>query len=124
MSGRYDDAMRGLNSRVMASFGRPVVLIAPDGRRFGIAGDWRQEPVLLDDGGHGAVSSYQPTVGIDLAAWPPEAPRIEDDWSGWLLEIPAASATADIRAGRWSVANVARPGGGWIDLELINFAPF
>lgn len=120
---RFDTLASSANARVMDVFGRPVVLTAPAGRRIDISGDWRQEPMLLDDGGHGAVSSYQPTVSINLADWPPEVPRIEDDWSGWTLEILAASATADIRAGRWSVVNVARPGGGWLDLELTNFVP-
>lgn len=123
MGSAYDAAVARLNGRVMAAFGRTVVLVAPDGQRHVVAGDWRQEPLLIDSGMQGAVSTYQATIGIDLCAWPATAPRIEADWTGWRVEIPAASVAPDIPAGTWDIANVLRPGGAWIDIEITHHIP-
>lgn len=120
MSPHYRDAVARLNSTVMESFGLPVVMIIPGGQRIHVTGDWRQEPVLIDTGTHGAVSTFQATIGIDLHTWPSGFPRIDEDWSGWSVEIAADDLPPDIPAGRWSIADVRRPGGGWIDLELTN----
>lgn len=123
MSPRYGAAIARLNAQVMAAFGFPVVLVTPAGQRLPMFGDWRQEPLLLDDGGHGTVSTYQATLGVDLHSWPSATIRIEADWSGWSVEIPAGQLPPDIRPGTWRVSNVMRPGGGWIDLELTNHIP-
>ncbi|MBE0530242.1 MAG: hypothetical protein IH626_05395 [Rhodospirillales bacterium] len=120
----FDQVEAGLNAAVMSAFGRAVVMVTPAGTRFDVDGDWRQEPVLIEGGdSRGVVSTFQPMLGIDLATWPAGRPRIDEDWSGWKVEIPVASAAPGIAAGRWDVANVVRPGGAWIDLELTNHAP-
>lgn len=123
MGSPFDAAMAGLNAQVMAVFGRPVVLIAPGGARIPVSGDWRQEPVLIDTGMHAAVSTFQATMGIDLHTWPSGVARIDADWSGWAVEIAPGDLPPDIPAGRWSVSDVRKPGGGWIDLDLTNHIP-
>ncbi|MBF0325994.1 MAG: hypothetical protein HQL42_13110 [Alphaproteobacteria bacterium] len=112
-------ALSGLNAQVMAVFGRPLVLIAPDGSRHEVAGEARQDPLLVDDG-HATISTYQTQVGLNLHAWPPGLDLPDTDWR---LEVPAASADADMKAGTWEIADIARPGDGWLEIFLTNFQP-
>lgn len=120
MPSPFDAITAGLNRAVMATFGASVVMIAPDGRRFGVVADWRQDPVLIEDG-HAAVSTYQAVLGLDLHTWPSGVALPDQDW---LVEIPVGFSAAEDRSGTWEISDPQRPGGGWMDLYLTNRTPF
>lgn len=121
MNNPFDRAMTGLNRAIGRTFGLDVVFIDTNGVRIGpIRVDRRHDPVLIDAGGHGVVSSFQTIIGLDLHSWPSSAALPDVDWC---VEIPIQSAGPDGAAGGWDVVDTARPGGAWLDLILSNFRP-
>lgn len=119
MTTRYDAAAVVMHRKLLDHFGRPVVLIAADGSRHHAAGDWRQDPQLIEQD-RAVISTYQAVLGIDLFTWPAGVDLPDTDW---LVEIPAASADHDAKAGTWDIADTGRPGSGWLDLFLTNHMP-